>query len=126
MARRSEATKALGAATRRCKRHKLHLFTDGELRFVLTNGGHNAGVVSEPGHPGRHYQFATRQPGDRYVDSATWRAHAERADGSWWEQWQAWLAERSDAQRIPPPSMGAPEHGFPPLCAAPGTYVHQS
>ncbi len=48
--------------------YKLHLFTDGELRFVLTNGGHNAGVVSEPGHPGRHYQFATRQPGDRYVE----------------------------------------------------------
>ena len=40
--------------------YKLHLFTDGELTFVLTNGGHNAGIVSEPGHPGRHYHFATR------------------------------------------------------------------
>jgi poly[(R)-3-hydroxyalkanoate] polymerase subunit PhaC len=105
--------------------YKLHLFTDGELRFVLTNGGHNAGVVSEPGHPHRHYHFATRQHDDRYVDSTTWLAHAERAEGSWWEQWQAWLAERSDAQRVAPPPMGSPEHGLPPLCVAPGTYVHQ-
>ena len=29
--------------------YKLHLFTDTELTFVLTNGGHNAGIVSEPG-----------------------------------------------------------------------------
>jgi polyhydroxyalkanoate synthase len=29
---------------------KVHLFTDTELTFVPTNGGHNAGVVSEPGH----------------------------------------------------------------------------
>ena len=35
---------------------KLHLLTDTEVTFVLTNGGHNAGVVSEPGHPGRSYQ----------------------------------------------------------------------
>ncbi len=35
--------------------YKLHLFTDNELTFVLTNGGHNAGIVSEPGHRGRHY-----------------------------------------------------------------------
>ena len=61
--------------------YKLHLFTDGELHFVLTNGGHNAGIVSEPGHPGRYFHFATRPPGDRYVDSATWLSRAHRADG---------------------------------------------
>jgi poly[(R)-3-hydroxyalkanoate] polymerase subunit PhaC len=105
--------------------YKLHLFTDNELTFVLTNGGHNAGIVSEPDHHGRHYHFATRRPGDRYVDSATWLAHSEQADGSWWPHWSAWLAERSDAQRVAPPAMGAPDHGFAPLGAAPGTYVHQ-
>jgi hypothetical protein len=26
---------------------KLHLFTDAEITFVLTNGGHNAGILSE-------------------------------------------------------------------------------
>jgi polyhydroxyalkanoate synthase len=105
--------------------YKLHLFTDNELTFVLTNGGHNAGVVSEPGHHGRHYHFATRHPGDRYVDSATWLAHAMHAEGSWWEQWSSWLAERSDAQRIEPPSIGSATRGLMSLCRAPGTYVHQ-
>jgi poly[(R)-3-hydroxyalkanoate] polymerase subunit PhaC len=105
--------------------YKLHLFTDNELNFVLTNGGHNAGIVSEPGHPGRYYHFATRRHGDRYVDAAAWLARAERADGSWWQPWSSWLAERSDPQRCEPPSMGSPSHGFAPLCHAPGTYVHQ-
>jgi len=105
--------------------YKLHLFTDNELTFVLTNGGHNAGVVSEPGHHGRHYHFATRHAGDRYVDSATWLAHAMRAEGSWWEQWSSWLAERSDAQRIEPPPIGSAARGLMSLCRAPGTYVHQ-
>ena len=48
--------------------YKVQLFTDNELTFVLTNGGHNAGVVSEPGHRGRHYYVATRPPGGPYVD----------------------------------------------------------
>jgi polyhydroxyalkanoate synthase len=38
--------------------YKLHLFTDNELTFVVTSGGHNAGVVSEPGHHGRRYHVA--------------------------------------------------------------------
>jgi polyhydroxyalkanoate synthase len=105
--------------------YKLHLFTDNELTFVLTNGGHNAGIVSEPGHHGRHYHFATRHAGDRYVDSATWLARATQADDSWWPQWSSWLAARSDAQRIEPPPIGSPSRGLLPLCPAPGTYVHQ-
>jgi polyhydroxyalkanoate synthase len=105
--------------------YKLHLFTDNELTFVLTNGGHNAGIVSEPGHRGRYYHIATRKPGGRYVDSATWLTHAQHAEGSWWERWADWLAARSDAHRVAPPEMGAPAQGLSPLCAAPGTYVHQ-
>jgi poly[(R)-3-hydroxyalkanoate] polymerase subunit PhaC len=105
--------------------YKLHLFTDNELSFVLTNGGHNAGVVSEPGHPGRHYYFATRRPGDRYIDSATWLAHSTRAEGSWWELWSSCLADRSAPQQIYSPPIGAPSRGLISLCPAPGTYVHQ-
>jgi polyhydroxyalkanoate synthase len=105
--------------------YKLHLFTDNELTFVLTNGGHNAGIVSEPGHNGRYYHAALRAPDAPYVDSATWLSRAEREEGSWWPRWSSWLAERSDPQRVAPPAMGAPEQGLAPLCAAPGTYVHQ-
>ena len=37
--------------------HKLHLLNSEDLTFVLTSGGHNAGIVSEPGHPHRHYRM---------------------------------------------------------------------
>jgi polyhydroxyalkanoate synthase len=103
--------------------YKASLFTDNELTFVLTSGGHNAGIVSEPGHAGRHYRIATRKAGDRYVDPETWASHAERREGSWWPEWAQWLAARSSPQKSRPPAIGAPERGLPALQAAPGTYV---
>jgi polyhydroxyalkanoate synthase len=105
--------------------YKVQLFTCDELTFLLTNGGHNAGIVSEPGHRGRRYRMATRQCGDRYIDSDAWLARASEAEGSWWPAWVAWLAERSDAERVPPPGLGAPARGLVPLARAPGTYVYQ-
>jgi polyhydroxyalkanoate synthase len=105
--------------------YKIHLFTDNELAFVLTNGGHNAGVVSEPGHGGRHYRVATRRAGARYVDSDTWLANATPMDGSWWPEWAAWLGRCSGEVHVAPPAMGAPAHGIAPILPAPGLYVHQ-
>lgn len=105
--------------------YKIHLFTETDLTFVLTNGGHNAGVVSEPGHPGRHYRVATRKAGERYVDSDTWLRQAAAKEGSWWPEWLRWLEANGEAQRIAPPSMGAPACGLAPLGAAPGTYIFQ-
>jgi polyhydroxyalkanoate synthase len=105
--------------------YKVHLFTDNELTFLLTNGGHNTGIVSEPGHKGRHYDIATRRTGDRYEDAATSRSRATRVDGSWWPEWASWLVARSDPQRTVPPSVGAPARGLVPLCPAPGTFVLQ-
>jgi poly[(R)-3-hydroxyalkanoate] polymerase subunit PhaC len=104
--------------------YKTQLFTDCELTFVLTAGGHNAGVVSEPGHPNRHYQIATRSEGARYIDSDTWLERATTKDGSWWPEWADWLAMRSSA-RIAPPDTGAPAQGLVALGPAPGTYVYQ-
>ncbi|WP_193427424.1 PHA/PHB synthase family protein [Methyloceanibacter superfactus] len=105
--------------------YKLHLFTDNELTFLLTNGGHNAGVVSEPGHHGRRYHVATRDPGDAYVDSDTWLSLAAPGEGSWWPVWAEWLDRHGSAGRVSPPRMGAPERGYAPLWPAPGIYVHQ-
>ncbi len=105
--------------------YKVELFTDTEVTFVLTNGGHNAGILSEPGHRGRHYMIATRKPGDRYVDPDTWLSLATHADGSWWPAWASWLESKSDPERVAPPAIGAPSRGFVPLCEAPGAYIHQ-
>jgi poly[(R)-3-hydroxyalkanoate] polymerase subunit PhaC len=105
--------------------YKVQLFTDNELTFLLTSGGHNAGIVSEPGHRGRRYVMATRKRGERYIDSDTWLTRAVPGDGSWWPAWTAWLEARSDKERVAPPSMGAPSRGLMPLCPAPGVYVHE-
>ncbi|HUD87812.1 MAG TPA: poly-beta-hydroxybutyrate polymerase, partial [Xanthobacteraceae bacterium] len=99
---------------------KLHLLNDGELTFVLTSGGHNAGIVSEPGHPRRHFRIRTRDAGARTLGPEEWQRDTAAQDGSWWQEWNAWL-ERHSGKRIAPPPMGAP--GFEPLCDAPGTYV---
>lgn len=102
--------------------YRIHLLTDTEVAFLLTSGGHNAGVVSEPGHRNRSYQVATREKGAKYVDPETWRATTPVSDGSWWPEWQRWLAAHSSG-RAGPPAMGAPQRGYAPLADAPGTYV---
>jgi polyhydroxyalkanoate synthase len=103
---------------------KVHLLADTDVTFVLTTGGHNAGIVSEPGHPHRSYQLATRTHGDRYVDPDTWQTVTARQEGSWWPAWQAWLQEHSGVPVAARP-LGAPDRSYPALGNAPGYYVLQ-
>jgi polyhydroxyalkanoate synthase len=100
--------------------YKLHLQTDTDLTFVLTSGGHNAGIVSEPGHKGRHFRIHTRQAGAITPGPEAWEHDTAPQEGSWWLEWNAWL-NRHTAAQVPPPAMGIP--GTQPICAAPGTYV---
>ncbi|MBA5778717.1 alpha/beta fold hydrolase [Stappia sp. F7233] len=102
--------------------YKINYLADSEVTFILTAGGHNAGIVSEPGHKGRHYRIATRDRHDGYLDPDSFLAHAKEREGSWWPAWVAWLDARSGAP-VAPPSVGAPEKGFPVLQDAPGSYV---
>ena len=103
--------------------YKLHQFSPAEITFVLTNGGHNAGVVNPPGNPRRHYQWLTRPAGERAMSADEWQATAPQVQGSWWTAWLEWLQAHSPAERIKPPHMGAA--GYPPQGDAPGTYVLQ-
>jgi polyhydroxyalkanoate synthase len=105
-----------------CSVYKIELLTDTEVTFVLTSGGHNAGIVSEPGHPHRAFHLATHLPTSRYVDPETWRAATSSREGSWWPSWVEWLTTHS-SERVVPPSIGTAEKGFPPLAEAPGSYV---
>lgn len=105
--------------------YHLHLQSDAcELTFVLASGGHNVGVISEPGHPRRSYQIATRKEGDHYIGPALWQARTPTEGGSWWPAWEDWLS-RNSTGRVAPPAAGAPDRGYPVLGDAPGTYVYQ-
>ncbi len=102
--------------------YKLHYIAPAEITFVLTSGGHNAGIVSEPGHPNRSFQVRTRPAGGDYIAPEEWARLAPRKEGSWWPEWQAWLVARSSAKAAPP-RLGAPSRGYKPLGDAPGGYV---
>jgi polyhydroxyalkanoate synthase len=105
--------------------YRFQLFCNAdEMTFVLVSGGHNAGIVSEPGHPGRSYRISTRMEDEKHIDPETWLQTTPVNQGSWWKPWEEWLAKHS-TELVPPPPMGAPERGFPPLIDAPGAYVLQ-
>jgi len=90
----------------------------GDTRFVLSTSGHIAAIVNPPGNEKASYRVA--EEGD-HADPEAWLAKAEKRSGSWWEDWNAWLAARSGPMREAPRSVGSP--GYGPKGKAPGTYV---
>jgi len=98
--------------------YKIHLQTDTHVTFVLAEGGHNAGIVSEPGRPRRSYQWGSVEDNTGWIDPDDWKAAAPVVQGSWWGAMHAWLSERSGKPVKPPTPKG--EYV---LCDAPGTYV---
>jgi polyhydroxyalkanoate synthase len=105
--------------------YKLHLLTDAEITFALTSGGHNVGVVSPPQTPRGGYRVRTREQGGKYVDPDVYLVHAQAKAGSWWPEWQSWLARHSGPV-AEPPAIGAPQRGIVALGDAPGRYVHMA
>ncbi len=105
--------------------YKLHHEIVSDITFVLTSGGHNAGIVSEPGHPYRHFQMLERSADSAYVAPDEWLAQAPQHEGSWWPAWCAWLDARSSA-KAKPPGLGAAKRGYAALADAPGEYVKET
>nr|WP_069096161.1 alpha/beta fold hydrolase [Methyloligella halotolerans] len=105
--------------------YKIHYLVETDVTFVLTSGGHNAGIVSEPGHKHRHFRMRETKVTDPVLSAEEWMTETVPTEGSWWPAWEAWLTERSTRERVAPPAMGAPERGYRPLQDAPGTYVLQ-
>ncbi|MGR3511699.1 MAG: PHA/PHB synthase family protein [Paracoccaceae bacterium] len=95
---------------------KIHNLGHADVTFALTNGGHNAGVVSEPGHPRRHFRLHTTRDQDKALTPDDWLEEAKLNDGSWWPAWTAWLSAHS-GKRINPPKITSA------LEDAPGSYV---
>src|SRR5690606_3465618 len=102
--------------------YKMNRLTQAEVTFLLTSGGHNAGIICGPAHPKRRYQMATRKPGDKYIDPRTWAETQPVHPGSWWPAWAAWLDQRS-GEPVKPPRMGNARRGYRVLGDAPGEYI---
>ncbi|WP_425406663.1 PHA/PHB synthase family protein [Hwanghaeella sp.] len=101
---------------------KINLLSDTDITFLLTSGGHNAGIISEPGHPHRHYRMVEKKERDLYVAPDHWYEQAPVSEGSWWPAWQAWLT-RWTSGSVEARVTGNAEAGYPALCDAPGSYV---
>jgi polyhydroxyalkanoate synthase subunit PhaC len=87
----------------------------GQIRYVLTSGGHVAGIVNPPGPKAWHLVGP-----EGVASAAQWREAAEQKAGSWWEDWAEWAAPRS-GELVAPPTMGSKRYS--PLANAPGAYV---
>jgi len=101
--------------------YKVHYQADADVTFLLTSGGHNAGVVAPPDEPGHSYQVMTTAADAPYVGPDEWLKLAPRVEGSWWPEWAGWLAARSGAP-CDPPRIGLGDSSDLP--EAPGDYVH--
>ena len=86
-----------------------------DTRFVLSASGHIAGIVNPPS-PKAWYRTGDALP----ADADEWMASSEQHEGTWWEDWAAWLGERAGGQRKPP---RAGNRKYKQLGDAPGTYV---
>jgi polyhydroxyalkanoate synthase len=96
-----------------------------DYTFLLTSGGHNAGIVSGPEHPRRRHRIRTWSNDTETLSPGAWLETTAPAPGSWWPAWEQWLAEHSSAKRTAPPALGSSKHGYVPVCDAPGEYVGQ-
>jgi polyhydroxyalkanoate synthase len=99
--------------------YKVLRLTETALTFVLTSGGHNAGIVSEPGHPRRHYALLACGAEDPWMSPDDWQQAAPRHEGSWWTAWHDWLLAHGSGRQVPARTI-APEAALMP---APGAHV---
>jgi len=103
--------------------YKIHYQIDAEVTYVLTSGGHNAGIVAPPGQSGHVFQIMTKPKHAPYIGPDEWVKAAPKSEGSWWPEWSHWLAARS-GELCEPPRMGLPSADGKSLPDAPGAYVH--
>ncbi len=87
----------------------------GPARFVLSSGGHIAGIVNPP-NPKAWYMVSGEVP----ADPEQWRTGATRKPGSWWEDWADWSDQHS-GELVDPPGLGSA--AYPVLEPGPGQYI---
>ena len=91
----------------------------GESRFVLSTSGHIQALVNPPAEGTRSTYRVTD---DAPLDAEAWAQSAPTRPGSWWPDYDAWLAARSGDLKPAPRRLGGGR--LKTLAKAPGTYVH--
>ena len=94
------------------------LLVGGKRRFILANSGHIHSILNPPGNPKASYFENDKFSGD----PRAWLYDAQKNDGSWWPQWLGWIQEHSGELLESQTTLG--NRQYPPMEAAPGTYVH--
>jgi polyhydroxyalkanoate synthase subunit PhaC len=90
----------------------------GDNRFVLSTSGHIAGIVNPPGPKPKHWTNDALPD-----DPQEWKANAQLHDGTWWDDWAAWIADQGGPQVPAPRRLGSKD--YPPIEPAPGSYVRE-
>ena len=93
----------------------------GERRFVLSSSGHIQALVNPPARDGAESRSSFRATDELPETPDDFLARAPKLPGSWWSDWDAWLAERSGGLRDAPKSLG--NRALRAQAKAPGTYV---
>jgi len=93
------------------------LLLGGNRRFLLSNSGHVQSILNPPTNPKANFV----ENGKLSSDPRAWYYDAERTEGSWWPSWLSWIQERSGTQHETQMTLG--NQNYPPMEAAPGTYV---
>jgi polyhydroxyalkanoate synthase len=94
-----------------------------DYTFLLTSGGHNAGIVSGPVHPKRRFRESTFHHAQTQLSPEQWMDASQAHAGSWWPWWQQWLSAHSSRNDAAAPGMGNPAAGYGIVTDAPGEYV---
>jgi polyhydroxyalkanoate synthase subunit PhaC len=88
----------------------------GPVRFMMAGSGHIAGVINPPA--AKKYQYWTNDKPAASLDA--WRAGAVEHPGSWWTDWDQWLAPLS-GEKVAARTPG--DGKLKVLGDAPGEYV---
>src|SRR4051812_46781762 len=72
-------------------------YLGGPVRFVLGGSGHIAGIVNPPAANKYHFWTSDSLP----PTAEDWLAGATQRPGSWWDDWQRWIDEKNDGEKVP-------------------------
>ena len=101
--------------------YKGALLFGGDRRFVLSRSGHIQALVNPPGREGAPSRSSFRVADELPATAEEFTARAAQLPGTWWGDWNAWLAERSGGLKPAPETLG--NSSYRARGKAPGTYV---